>query len=209
MASIAWHHEATKRRVEDLVREVEAKSSAEIVISVKPFSGVYRAADVIFGSIAALVGLCLYVYAPIEFTDDLAPPSITLLFFAAFTCSARVPAIRRLFTPKRIRSANTRSAAREVFVDQNIACTRDRTGILIYVSTFEQRAEVVVDIGIIRRENDGQLARAIAKIENVIAQGGSIEAFEQAVREFGLWLADSLPPRIDDTNELADEVNVS
>jgi putative membrane protein len=95
------------------------------------------------------------------------------------------------------------------FVDQNIACTRDRTGILIYVSTFEQRAEVVVDIGIIRRENDGQLARAIAKIENVIAQGGSIEAFEQAVREFGLWLADSLPPRIDDTNELADEVNVS
>ena len=209
MATITWHDETTKRRVEDLVREVEAKSSAEIVITVKPFSGSYSAADLIFGSIVALVGLCLYVDAPIEFTDDLAPPSITLLFFAAFACSARVPASRRLFTPKRIRATNTRAAAREAFVDQNIACTRDRTGILIYMSTFEQRAEVVVDIGIIRRENDGQLAAAIAKIQNVITQGKNLETFEQAVREFGQWLADSLPPRIDDTNELADEVNVS
>ncbi len=209
MATIAWQNESTKRRIEELVREVEATSSAEIVVTVKPFSSSYRAADVIFGALVALVGLCLYVYAPIEFTDDLAPPSIILLFFAAFACSARVPTIRRWFTPKTIRAACTRAAAREAFVDQNISCTRDRTGILIYISTFEQRAEIVVDIGIIRRENDGQLAAAITKIERVITQGDPVEAFEQAIRELGQWLADSLPPRIDDTNELADEVNVS
>jgi len=209
MATIAWHDENTKRRVEDLVREIEAKSSAEIVITVKPYSGSYRAADVIFGAIVALVGLCIYVYAPVEFTDDLAPPSIALLFFAAFTCSARVPAIRRWFTPKKIREACTRAAAREAFVDQNISCTRDRTGILIYVSTFEQRAEVVADIGILRREDDGQPAAGMAKIEKSIAEGGPIEAVEQALGELGEGLAESLPPRIDDTNELADEVNVS
>jgi putative membrane protein len=209
MATINWHDETTKRRIENLVREVEAKSSAEIVVTVKPFSGEYRGADVIFGAVAAFVGLCLYVYAPVEFTDDLAPPSIALLFFAAFACSARVPAIRRLFTPQSIRAACTRAAAREAFVDQNIACTRDRTGILIYVSTFEKRAEIVVDIGILRRENDGQPSAAIAKIERVITHGETLDAFEQAVREFGQWLADSLPPRIDDTNELSDEVNVS
>jgi putative membrane protein len=209
MATIPWHDPVTKRRVEDLVREVESKSSAEIVVTVKPFSSSYRAADFFFGALAALVGLCFYVYAPIQFTDDLAPPSITLLFFAAFACSARVPAIRRLFTPKTIRAASTRAAAREAFVDQNISCTRDRTGILIYVSTFERRAEVVADIGILRRESDGQPAAAITKIERVIAENGNLEAFEQAVREFGQWLADSPPPRIDDTNELADEVNVS
>jgi putative membrane protein len=209
MATIAWHDEKTKRRIEDLVREIESKSSAEVVVTVKPASGSYRAADVIFGAIMALVGLCIYVYAPIEFTDDLAPPSITLLFFAALACSARVPTLRRWFTPKSIRAACTRAAAREAFVDQNIACTRDRTGILIYVSTLEQRAEVVVDIGILRRENDGQPTAAMAHIERVIAEDGNLEAFEQAVREFGQWLAESLPPRIDDTNELADEVKVS
>lgn len=209
MGTIAWHDANTKRRIEDLVREIEANSSAEIVVTVKPFSGSYRSADVIFGAIVALVGLCVYVYAPIEFTDDLAPPSIVLLFFAAFACSARVPAIRRWFTPRAIRKNCTRAAAREVFVDQNISCTRDRTGILIYVSTFERHAEVVADIGIMRRENEGQPSAALSKIENVISSGGSLEAFEEAVRELGKWLADSLPPRIDDTNELSDEVKVS
>ncbi|MBK9259504.1 MAG: hypothetical protein IPM54_06660 [Polyangiaceae bacterium] len=209
MATIKWHEESTKRRIEALVRDVESKSSAEIVVTMRPQSGNYRAADLIFGAIMALLGLCTYVYAPIEFTDDLAPPSIALLFFAGLAFCARVPAIRRLFTPKTTRAAAVRSAAREVFVDQNISCTRDRTGILIYVSTFEKRAEVVVDIGIVRREGDGQPAAAIANIERAIAEGGDIDAFEKAVREFGQWLASTLPPRIDDTNELADEVNVS
>jgi len=209
MATIRWHEEATKRRIEALVREIEAMSSAEIVITVRPQSGDYRAADFMFGALAALVGLCAYVYAPMEFTDDLAPPSIALLYFAAMTFCARVPTVRRWFTPQSIRAAAVRSAAREAFVDQNISCTRDRTGILIYVSTFERRAHVVVDIGIVRREGDGQPAAAVARIERVVAEGGDIDAFEQAVRDLGEWLASTLPPRIDDTNELADEVNVS
>lgn len=209
MASIAWHDPDTKRRIEKLVQEVEGKSSAEIVVTVKPSSGSYRTADVIFGSLVALVGLCLYVYAPIEFTDDLAPPSIVFMFFAGMLSSSRVPAIRRLFSSNSVMAANTRAAAREAFVDQNISCTRDRTGILIYVSTFEKRAEVVADIGIIRREADGQPGKALAQIENTLAQESNLEVFEESVRNLGLWLAESLPPRIDDTNELSDEVNVS
>lgn len=209
MSAITWQDEATKRRIEALIREVESKSSAEIVVTVKPRSGDYRAADLTFAALIALVGLCIYVYAPIEFTDDLAPPSIAVMFFAAFACSTRVPMIRRWFATKALQASNTRAAARETFVDQNIACTRDRSGILIYVSTFEQQAHVVPDIGILRRENDGNLLRLTYAVECAIAQNKSIEAFEVAVRELGQWLADNLPPRIDDTNELSNEVIVS
>lgn len=209
MSAIAWHDSNTKHRIEKLVQEVEGKSSAEIVITVKPFSGSYRSADVIFGALVALVGLCVYVYAPVEFTDDLAPPSIVLLFFAGYFASSRIPTLRRFFSSKAVMAANTRSAARETFVDQKISCTRDRTGILIYVSTFERRAEVVADIGILRRESEGQPAKALAHIENTLATKASLDVFEQSVRDLGQWLAESLPPRLDDTNELSDEVNVS
>lgn len=209
MSAIAWQDEATKRRIEDLIREVESKSSAEVVVTVRPRSGDYLAADLTFAAITALVGLCIYVYAPMQFTDDLAPPSIAMLFFAALACSARVPQIRRWFTPKRLLAASTRAAARESFVDQNIASTRDRTGILIYVSTFEQEAHVVTDIGIVRREIEGNLLRLTYAIEHAISQDKPLAAFEDALRELGKWLADNLPPRIDDTNELSDEVNVS
>ncbi|HMY19500.1 MAG TPA: hypothetical protein PKA58_24415, partial [Polyangium sp.] len=61
MSTIAWHDEAIKRRIEELIHEVESKSSAEIVVTVKPRSGDYRSADLTFAAIMALVGLCIYV----------------------------------------------------------------------------------------------------------------------------------------------------
>lgn len=209
MAAIAWHEDATKRRIEALVREVESKSSAEIVVAMRPQSGSYRAADLIFGALLALFGLSVYVYAPYEFTDDLAPPSIALLFFAGVAFSAWIPRVQRLFTRERTRALNVRAAAREAFVDQNISSTRDRTGILIYVSTLEKRAEVVPDIGIVRRESEGELKKRLSEIERVVREGRDLAAFEEAVRALGVWLAEALPPRIDDSNELGDEVNVS
>lgn len=207
--AIAWHEESTKKRVEALVREVESKSSAELVVTVRPSSGSHRAADLVFASLLAFLGLAVYVYAPVEFTDDLTPPSIALLFFAGLGFSSRVPAVRRLFSPKKRRAELVRNAARAAFVDQGITCTRDRTGILIYVSTFERLAEVVVDIGILRRESAGEPLATIREIERVVCEDKDLEAFEKAVRALGVWLAEALPPRIDDRNELADEVNIA
>lgn len=209
MGAIAWHAESTKQRLEALVREVESKSSAELVLVVRPQSGSYRAADLTLASIFAFFMLCIYVYAPIEFTDDLAPPSILLVFFAAFFFSSRVPAARRLLSRKRQRQAQTHDAACAAFVAQGISCTRDRTGILIYVSKLEQSAEVIVDIGILRREDDHEPSAAIRQIKHVIESGQDLEALEKAIRKLGTFLAEKLPPRLDDQNELADEVNVA
>lgn len=209
MAAIQWQKEATKQKVEALVREIESKSSAEIVVTVRPFSGNYRAADLTVASILAFFMLTVYVYAPTEFTDDLAPPSILLTFFAGLFCAARVPFLRRVFSPKAVKQANVRDAAASAFVDQGISCTRDRTGILIYISRLERRAEIVVDIGILRRQGEGEPDAAIAEIKRVIEAGEDLETFEKAVRRLGVFLTENLPPRLDDQNELADEVNVA
>lgn len=208
MGSRSWHDDETKRRVTDLVREVESKSSAEIVVTVRPRSGAYRHADLAFGAFVAFTALCIYVYAPQEFADDLVPPALLMLFAASATFSTYVPGLRRLFTSAASRADAVRTAARAAFVDQRVTCTRDRTGILIFVSVFERRAEVVADIGILRREGSGQPARAIAEIERTIAEGMPYEAFAEAVRGLGAWLAEALPPRADDGNELEDAPRV-
>ncbi|MFO0756073.1 MAG: hypothetical protein U0359_06260 [Byssovorax sp.] len=206
---IAWHDPSTRERLKALVREVEAQSAAELVLTVRPSSGDDRAADLLFAAVLAFAGLCVYVYAPWEFTDDLTPPSILALFLGGYVFSSRVPAVRRLFSRRAQREARVRAAARAAFVDQGIASTRDRTGILIYVSLFERAAEVVVDIGVLRRESEGQPAAAIEAIARVVREGGDLPAFEAAVRDLGAFLAGALPPRLDDQNELSDEVNVA
>jgi len=207
MASISWRKDGPSHaQVEGLIKEVEAMCSAEIVVTVRPRSGAYRQADYLFGAICAFVGLCVYIYAPTEFTDDLVPPALLLLFVAGAVLCANVAPLRRLLLRKAVLARRVRAAAREAFLDQGIAGTRDRTGILIYISVFERRAEIVTDIGILRRESDGQPGKAIRNIERVVAEDLPMEAFVSAVRGLGAWLKEALPPRADDINELGDEV---
>ncbi|MDC3961101.1 hypothetical protein [Polyangium jinanense] len=207
MASISWRKDGAERaQIESLIKEVETMCSAEIVITVRPRSGAYRQADYLFGAICAFVGLCVYIYAPPEFTDDLVPPALLLLFVAGAVFCANVAPLRRLLLPKALQARQVRAAAREAFLDQGIAGTRDRTGILIYISVFERRAEVITDIGILRRESDGQPAEAIRGIERAVTECLPMEGFVSAVRGLCAWLKESLPPRADDINELSDEV---
>ncbi|MRG92387.1 TPM domain-containing protein [Polyangium spumosum] len=207
MASISWRNDGPEReQVEGLIKEIEATCSAEIVVTVRPRSGVYRQADHLFGAICAFLGLCVYIYAPTEFTDDLVPPALLLLFVAGAVFCANVAPLRRLLLSEALMARQVRSAAREAFLDQGIAGTRDRTGILIYISVFERRAEVVTDIGILRRESEDQPGRAIREIERAVAERLPMEGFAAAVRGLGAWLKEALPPRVDDINELSDEV---
>ncbi len=208
MSGPAWHDDDTRRKVTALVVEVEAKSAAEIVVAVRPRSGDYRHADLAFGAIAAFLALCVYVYAPQEFADDLVPPALLLFFAACVVFAAHVAPLRRLLTARAARAANVRTAARAAFVDQRVSATRDRTGILVFVSVFERRAEIVADLGVLRRAEGDQPARAFAEIERTVAEGLPYEAFAQAVRGLGAWLADALPARADDENELDDAPRV-
>jgi len=163
---------------------------------------------VLFGALAAFAGLCVYVYSETEFSDDWTPPFLIALFILAALVAARTRRIRRWLTPTSERHAAVRAAAREAFVDQGIAATRDRTGLLIYVNVFEQRAEVVLDLGLLRRDTDGALARKIDAVAATIRDGADLDAFEAAVREVGGLCAALCPPRADDVNELPDAPDV-
>lgn len=209
MSGVAWHDPAVRRAVTDLVREVEARSAVELVVTVRPRSGDYRHADLAFAAIVTFVALCVYVYAPQEFADDLVPPALALLFGAAAAFSAHVPPVRRLFGSSAARAEAVRVAARAAFVDQRVSATRDRTGVLVYVSLFERRAAIVADLGVLRRAAGGEPERAFAAIERAIADQRSLDDVAAAVRALGDWLATALPPRADDENELDDAPRIA
>lgn len=209
MSGIPWQDEATKARVRDLVRAVEAESAVELVVTVRPRSASYRAASVLFGTLAAFAGLAVYVYAETEFSDDLAPPVLFGIFVLGTFVASQTARIRRWLTPASEQHAAVRSAAREAFVDQGIASTRDRTGLLIYVSLLERRAELVADVGLLRRDSDGELARKLDAVAATIARREDLAAFEAKVHDAGAWLKTMCPPRADDVNELPDAPDVA
>ncbi|MDC3962678.1 hypothetical protein [Polyangium jinanense] len=190
-----------------VIRELEAKTSAEVVVAVRAVSGPYRHTDWLVGFVLSFVALCVFLFHPAPFDDDLLPVEILLVFALGGFISANVPPLRRALTSRRLMAENVRRAACTAFVERGISRTRGRTGLLIYVSTFERRVELVGDIGLDFDALGDNVSAARRRIEASIENAGGLPAFLAALGELGVALGRALPRAEDDENELADEVS--
>ncbi|MDB5215145.1 MAG: hypothetical protein JWO86_3072 [Myxococcaceae bacterium] len=194
-----------KQRVATAVTAIERKTSAEIVVMMRPDSGTYRQADLLAGSIAAFAYLCVFLYAPEEFDFTYFPLEQLASFgIAAFACS-RLPALRRFLSGKKALARNAEVAAKAMFIDRGISKTRARTGVLVYLSRFERGTVVVLDVGldpVVLGEPHA------AAVESLRAAGrrGDLDAFVQSLEQMGARLAEVYPIAADDTDELPNEV---
>jgi putative membrane protein len=200
VSEAAFFTDAAKKRVTDAVVDVESRTSAEIVVVVRRASGTWREVDVAVGAAVAFGVLLVLLFHPMPIAVEVMPANVALAFLAGAVLCWSIAPFKRALLPRKSVSARVRAAAREAFVDQGISRTRGRTGILVYLSTFERRVEVVPDIGIDAKLYEAE-ARALAA---AVAHGPDLDAFLDALRLLGPALAGALPRSDDDVNELPD-----
>jgi len=204
MSDGRWLSPALRDRVAATIREIEGRTGAEVVVTVRARSGYYRAADYLFGAVCSFAALLGYVFLPITFPDDVAALLIVLSFGVGAVFAANVPPLRRLLVSRSRRGEEVARAARACFVEQGIGRTRDRTGVLVYLSLFERRVEVVADGGIPVARLGQRYRDASAALDRAARRRP--EAFLSALGALGELLAEAVPRRADDVNELPDEV---
>jgi len=195
-----------KEEVVRVVRELEAKTSAEIVVTVRAVSGHYRHTDWLVGSLFAFAALCVFLFHPAPFDDDVVPFEVLFAFALGAFVSVYVAPLRRALTSRRLMESDVKRAARAAFVDLGVSRTSGRTGLLVYVSTFERRVEIVADIGLDAASLGGALGEARRSLEAALGASSPLEALVAGLRALGAALADKLPRAADDVNELPDEV---
>jgi putative membrane protein len=116
-----------------------------------------------------------------------------------------VPAFARLFLRGARRDLEVRQYARSLFLERELFRTRERIGILLLVSLFERRVELVADTGFDGRIGAAEWARVVARMTPHLADGRSAAALRE-----GLAGVDELLARAGfrtgegDTNELPD-----
>src|SRR5262249_29242485 len=130
------------------VQDVESKTSAEIVVSVKARSDDYREVDLTVGLLLAAITLVVLIYHPAELDEDLMPVETLAAFAVGSILVNKVGALKRALMSKKRKREQTQKSARAQFVEQGISCTRDRSGILVFVSELERAVCVVPDVGI-------------------------------------------------------------
>lgn len=204
MSAGVFFSEQAKDRTAEAVAKIEASSSAEIVVAVRTSSGHYRHSDYLFGFLCALGLLCALLFLPQPFSIDTWPLEVTVAFAVGAAFCGSFEPLRRIMTSRTLMNGCVLQAARAQFYDLGISSTRDRTGILVYVSMFERRAEVVGDLGVSPAYDKATWVKAVEALNESIADGPDFDRFTEALVMLKAPLSKALPTRADDLNELPD-----
>jgi putative membrane protein len=92
-----------------------------------------------------------------------------------------VPAYARFFLRSTRRDAEVRRYAEALFLRHELFKTRERNGILILVSCFERKVEIVADLGLHRRVSDVEWRPVIARMRPLLRERRFAEALQEGL----------------------------
>lgn len=216
--------EQDRERIAAAVAKAEAASDGEIVTIVAPRSDSYHDVGLHYAVLAMLLVPAGTLVVPQSWIDWwlsllfgwgaeggwrllmlLVLGKMIFLFLVVRYALAWMP-LRMAVTPKGTKSRRVRRRAVELF---NATCaqrTKGRTGILLYLSMLERRAEIVADNAIHSRTEPEVWGDAMAVLLAEIKAGRPGEGMAQAVEKMGEVLAECLPPQATNPNELPDRL---
>lgn len=195
-----------KRALTDAVRDLEAVTSAELVVAVRARSGSYLHADLTAGILAGLLTLAVLLFSHWEFglVWFVIDPLLAGLLLGWISSWTRGP--RRALTGPTDRRRQVETAARALFVEKRVHGTRGRTGMLLYISLLEREAVIVPDLGLEALCVTEPWKGAAAAIEAAVHEKEDGVQIAQKIRGLAPLLSPVFPRAADDVDELANEV---
>lgn len=193
-----------RQRIADAIHAAEAKTSGEIVcVLAKTSSG--ATALPIF--LAAVIALAL----PWLLVATTAMPvyrilSLQIALFLVSTMLLSLPRVRVSLVPRAARRAAAHRAAVEQFMVRGVAHTKDRTGILIFVSLAERYARIIADDGIAARVPQSEWQGAVDALVAHMRDGRIANGFIAAIETCGKVLATHFPSDVVTRDELRDRL---
>ena len=216
--------DADQQTVTAAVTAAEADTSGEIVTVLADRSDGYTDVNLLWAVGAAFTAMSLFAAFPDVFLDKLdwlaggwshewTPGEIIawtvglgLAKFLGVWLLVSWDALRFLVIPGPVKLARVRDAAVRHFKVGAERRTHGHTGVLLYVSMREHRAEIVADEAIAAKVDAEVWGEAMADMITEIRQGRIAEGLAAGVRDVGAVLAQHFPRAEDDQNELPDRL---
>jgi len=191
--------------IRDAIRQVEGKTSGELVTVIARQSDDYRYIPVLWAALVALLmpGLTMLAGTPwlhehFYFVQMISFLVCVLLF------SLRPIKIRLI--PRHIRHRRAHLHAVEQFVRNNLPATSQRNGLLLFVSAAERYVEIIADKGINDKVEAGTWDSIVRNFTAKVHSGEVGPGFVEAVQACGDILEMHFPIQPGDKNELPDHL---
>jgi putative membrane protein len=197
-----------RQRIEACIHQAERKTSGEIVVMVVSSSYPYPSAELKAALCLALPASVLLM-APVGGRLWLGNQNawvflvlLASLFWLFHEMVKRTVRFRRFFVSKSEMTAEVEEAAQVAFYREGLHRTRDETGVLVFISLFEQQVVVLADRGIQRKLAPDVWKEVVDITVKGIKDGRRADAVCRAVAKAGEILGTHFPPRPADTDEL-------
>jgi putative membrane protein len=125
-----------------------------------------------------------------------------------FLLASLLPDLQRLFVTEARASEMASEQAIQEFHLLGLSETRERTGVLIFVSLFEHRVVVLGDAGIHAKVGNAHWKRTSDAVLDGIRRGSPADGLGAGVRACGEVLAEHFPRTPGDRNEIVDRLIV-
>ncbi len=224
MAKVDHVDNADHLLVTAAVANAERRTSGEIVTIVADLSDHYEDIGMAWASAAALLALffCMvfpdfylgiidrmtggweHEYSPREYLALLLT-ALGLKWFGTWLIMKWMP-LRLALTPKHIKLARVRGRAVSMFKVGTEAKTVGRTGVLLYLSMKEHRAEIVADEEIAKLVAPEVWGDAMVDLLAHVKAGRPGEGMAAAVTQMGVVLAEHFPKGSENPIELPDRL---
>ena len=190
-----------KVRITEAIKQAEGRTSGEIVTVIAGSADAYWFIPLLWAAVIALslpaVVLLVdpWIY-PIELYGG------QLLLFALVALLFRWTPVKMRLVPGAVKRRRAGRLAREQFLAQGLHHTKDRTGVLLFVSVAERYVEVLADSGINEKVAPDAWANLVNAFVARVRQGRIADGFLEAVEVCGALLAENFPRSGGDADEL-------
>jgi len=206
---------AELERIKNAVKTAESKISGEIVPVFVEKSSHYTIANYR----AALIGAAAVFFLIVIFdryVPALAVYDPVLIFvlvmlggFIGAIKSHFINPVKRLMLSQSYMDQATRKRAQSAFLEEEVFNTRQRTGIMIFISFFEHEVIVMADKGISKVVEQKEWDAIVRKIIEHVKQGKITDGIEAAILRCGeILLEKGFVVTPDDVNELKDDLRM-
>lgn len=200
-------------RIKAAVAKAEEKISGEIVPLFVERSGFYTIANyrggILFATAAFVTIVIFDRYVPSLAVFD----PLLILLLVAFAgviggiLTHMLPFLKRMFLSREHLDQATRKRAETAFIEEEVFLTRQRTGILIFISFFEHEVMVLADKGISKVVDQREWDDMVRHIIEQVRIGRITEGIEDAILRCGqILLEKGFVKTADDVNELRDDL---
>jgi putative membrane protein len=195
--------ESDTKAIAERVALAERRTAGEIVVVISARSGEYGTERAAFSLIVTLlVAVAAYLLAPwvpALWILTAQAPLWLLLFWVS-----GLAGLLRLIVPRAEQEEQVQARAKQLFIDAGVTETRERSGVLLFLSEAERRVELLADRGIHERVGKEAWQASVDRVVGAIHHGEARAGIMAAVDAIADDLARHFPPRSDDENELPD-----